>query len=202
MTRTTRRHFLACWAGIPAIAIGVPRVAGAFQGLGQFAAGAGPAPCKLAEKATPAVPPDPAFRPGSPARTSLNEPAIPGTRLVLTGTVSGLTCGPIKGAIVDFWQADSRGVYDKAGFRLRGHQSTDPAGHYRLETIVPAAADTRAPHLNVRVKPPGRAAFATRLFFPNHARNTADAAFRSELVLHVTDGPDPTLATFDIVLNL
>ena len=72
----------------------------------------------------------------------------------------------------------------------------------RLETIVPAAADTRAPHLNVRVKPPGRAAFATRLFFPNHARNTADAAFRSELVLHVTDGPDPTLATFDIVLNL
>ena len=120
---------------------------------------------------------------------------------MLTGTVSGLTCGPIKGAVVDFWQADARGVYDQSGFRLRGHQTTDQNGHYRLETIVPGAHGKQAPHLHVNVKPPGKPLFTTRIFFPDPPQNKKDPRF-AELVMKVTRGRDGKTATFDIVLNL
>jgi protocatechuate 3,4-dioxygenase beta subunit len=202
MAPTTRRHVLCCLFTGPAALFGLSKSARAFQGLGQFGATGSAAPCKLDEKATPAAPQGTDFKLGSPARTSLIEAGVTGTRLVLTGTVSGLTCGPIKGAVVDFWQADTKGVYDKIGFRLRGHQATDAAGHYRLETVVPGASGRRAPHLHVRVKPPGKTLFATQIFFPDAPQNKADAAFRSELVMKVTDGRDGKAGTFDIVLNI
>jgi protocatechuate 3,4-dioxygenase beta subunit len=203
MTPWTRRDFLTSCLSFPAAAlISSSGAAHAAQGLGQFATPGAAAPCKLNEKATPAAPQGPEFKPGSPARASFIEPGVTGHRLVLTGTVSGLTCGPIKGAVVDFWQADAHGVYDRTGFHLRGHQSTDQAGHYRLETIVPGAVSTHAPHLNVRVKPPGKAVFATQIFFPEAPQNKKDAAFRSELVMKITDGRNGKTAAFDIVLNV
>ena len=45
-----------------------------------------------------AAPEGPDFKPGAPGRSSLIDPTVTGTKLVLTGTVSGLTCGPIKRA--------------------------------------------------------------------------------------------------------
>src|SRR6187399_1229667 len=74
------------------------------QGLDQFMSAAGP-PCSPDEKLTPAVPADATYKKGSPARTSLVEAGMVGTPLDLSGTVSGVTCGRIKGAVVDVWQA-------------------------------------------------------------------------------------------------
>src|ERR1051326_282752 len=75
------------------------------QGLGSFS-GAGPAPCKTDAKATPSAPAGPEFKAKSPERASLIDAGITGTKIVLTGNVSGLTCGPIKHAMGDIWQAD------------------------------------------------------------------------------------------------
>ena len=115
------------------------------------------------EKPTPGVADDKTFRPGAPQRTRLADAGTPGQKLVLTGTVKGVVCGPIKGARVDFWQADARGVYDATGFRLRGYQMTDANGQYRLETIVPGrlrgprAAPRREDRRGRQARPPHRA---------------------------------------------
>jgi protocatechuate 3,4-dioxygenase beta subunit len=176
---------------------------GRAQGLADFAGG--PPPCLPDEKATPATPEGPEFKPGAPRRSSLREPGLPGTTLTLQGTISGLTCGPIKGARVDFWQADVNGVYDRAGFRLRGYQLTDGNGAYALETIEPGASRGRAPRLHLKVVPPGKAPFTTQLFFPNHPLNARDPQFRPELVLTMSGARargSPRSARFNIVLNL
>jgi len=188
-----RRAFLA----LPAVAlVGAERAAAKGQGLEQF--GSSAPPCAPDQQITPAVPDDGAYRPGAPRRSSLVEPGATGTRLTLEGTVSGVTCGRIQGATVDFWQADPQGRYDPAGFRWRGHQVTDGQGRYRLVTIVPGAGPGRAPHLGVRVRVSGKADFWTEIFFPNHPLNARDRRYRPELVMKTTaDG-----ATFDITLKL
>jgi protocatechuate 3,4-dioxygenase beta subunit len=170
------------------------------QDLGQFAGG--PPPCSPDEKHTPSAPAGADFKPGSPQRASLIEPGITGTRLVLTGHVSGIHCGPIAKAVVDVWQADARGIYDKTGFRLRGRQLTDATGAFRLDTIVPGPHDKRAPHLHVRVQPPGKQVFTTQLFFPDQPLNKLDAQFRPELVMSVTASGAEKRARFNIVLDM
>src|ERR1043165_3850065 len=123
--RSSRRVFLSTilsgFGAAPAAALGQ-------GGLDQFAA-SGP-PCSTSAKTTPAVPRDATFRTGSPRRASLIEPGGLGTRLTLSGTVAGVTCGRIAGAVIDFWQPDSHGRYDVGGFLLRGHQLTDARGNY------------------------------------------------------------------------
>src|SRR5215207_5264228 len=64
---------------------------------------------------TPAQTEGPFYKAGSPERTSLLEPGMAGTRLVLSGTVLDASCQPIAGAWIDVWQADTNGVYDNRG---------------------------------------------------------------------------------------
>src|SRR5256885_9298850 len=64
----------------------------------------------------------PYFKPGSPARTSLIESGMTGTRLILSGRVLTPACAPVAGGTLDFWRADAGGNYDHSGYRLSGHQ--------------------------------------------------------------------------------
>ena len=48
----------------------------------------------------------------SPVRRSVLGPGIHGTRITLTGYVLTSGCRAVRGARVDFWQADENGVYD------------------------------------------------------------------------------------------
>src|SRR4051794_4364540 len=175
MAASTRRAFLQHLVAIPTACVALTR-SSAGQGLGQFGA-EGPAPCNVDEKPTPAVPPGPEYKANAPQRASLVEPGVVGEKIVLTGTVSGVTCGPIKRARVEFWQPDGTGVYDTAGFRLRGQQFTDANGRFRLETIMPGATSRRAPHVHVKVQPPGKPAFTTEIFFADQPQNTKDPQF-------------------------
>lgn len=198
----TRRVFLRASAGAAwALAMAGAGLRALAQGLGQFAAG--PPPCDPSRQPTPAVPAGANYKPGAPERTSLVEPGTAGTKIELTGTVSGVTCGPIKRAAMEFWQADAHGSYDTASFRLRGRQLTDANGAYRLETIVPGPEGRRAPRLHVRVQPPGKPAFTTALFFAEHPANKTDAEFRSELAMKAASPRGGVkAATFDILLDL
>src|SRR5262245_19808550 len=103
MGHPTRRRFLASWLTVPAWLVTFRARSMAAQGLDQFATG--PAPCTPDAKATPAAPEGPDFKPNSPERSSLRISGVSGVPLVITGTVSGLTCGPIKRALLDFWHA-------------------------------------------------------------------------------------------------
>jgi protocatechuate 3,4-dioxygenase beta subunit len=149
---------------------------------------------------TPPQTPGPYFKPQSPLRTSLLEPGMPGSKIVVEGTVLTTDCKPVPRALVDFWQADAQGDYDNAGFRLRGHQFTDDAGRYRLETVVPGIYPGRTRHFHVNVQPPGRRVLTTQLYFPDEPLNQRDGIFDRELVLKVSDGGPGKLARFIFVL--
>jgi protocatechuate 3,4-dioxygenase beta subunit len=201
--RMDRRRLLGLCLGAPLAALAGRRVFAATQGQGQGLDGftvPGVA-CSNAQP-TPSAPDPTTFRAGSPERSSLVGSGARGHRLVVVGTVAGVICGPIKGAVMDFWQADAAGHYDGQGHTLRGHQRTDDGGRYRLETIEPGAAPGRARRLHVRISPPGKATFATQLFFPDDPARMRDPAFNKALVVALTPGADEDRATFNFVLNL
>ena len=194
----TRRTFVT--AGVGTLVVAAARLRADAQGLGQFSA-AGPA-CTDAAETTPPVPRDGTFKSGSPARSTFVDAAA--APLTLTGTVSGVTCGRIKGARVDFWHADAMGAYDMRGDRFRGHQLTDAVGGYRLLTIVPGAPAGRARHIGVNVNVAGKADFWTEIFFPDDATQARDVRFRKELLIRLVPGGtrQRQAATFDFVLDL
>lgn len=149
---------------------------------------------------TPAQTEGPFFKAGSPERTSLLEPGLPGTRIVVSGRVLTTDCKPLAGTVLDVWQADASGVYDNRGFRLRGHLTADGDGRYSLETIVPGEYPGRTPHIHVKVQAPGRPVLTTQLYFSGQPRNQQDSIFSAALLMDVHDTAGGKAATFDFFL--
>ncbi len=191
----TRRQFLRASAVLPALVI-----ATGADVLAQ-APGARPTPaCGPGDVRTPAQTAGPYFKPASPSRASLLEAGMPGTQIVVEGSVLTTGCRPISRALLDVWQADDGGVYDNAGYRLRGHLFTDDAGRYRLETIVPGHYPGRTRHLHVKVQAPNGPVLTTQLYFPGESANQQDGIFRPELVMKVREAGAGKLASFDFVI--
>ena len=162
-----------------------------------------PAPvCGRPLRPTPSETEGPYYKPNTPERASLVEATMAGTKLVVTGHVLSTDCKPIAGAWLDFWQANDRGEYDNAGYRLRGHQFTDKAGIYYLETILPGLYPGRTRHIHVKVRAPNRPILTTQLYFPGERQNQADGIFNSALVVAMRDTSSGKVATFDFVLNI
>ena len=106
------------------------------------------------------------FDPRSPERRNLLDGGVPGVRLTLSGHVYDESCHAVRRALLDFFQADSHGHYDRKERRLHGHQYTDAQGRYLLRTIVPNHYLRRAPHMHVKVEAPNGPVLDTELFFP------------------------------------
>ncbi|HEY0706883.1 MAG TPA: intradiol ring-cleavage dioxygenase [Polyangia bacterium] len=109
--------------------------------------------------------------------------AAPGAPLRLTfrvGRMSGTSCAPLPGAIVDIWQCDAQGVY--SGFRdfgglfdttgrhfLRGFQTTGSDGACQFVTIYPGWYPGRSVHIHfkIRATESGRLhEITSQLYFP------------------------------------
>jgi protocatechuate 3,4-dioxygenase beta subunit len=160
------------------------------------------AACPDTDDITPPQTAGPFYKPRSPERKSLLEPGIQGTRIVLEGNIRSTKCKPIQRALVDFWQADGNGAYDNAGYRLRGHQFSDSAGKYRVETVVPGLYPGRTRHFHVRVQAPNRPALTTQLYFPGEPENKRDSIFNPKLVMALRGSAGAQAANFDFVLDL
>jgi protocatechuate 3,4-dioxygenase beta subunit len=160
-----------------------------------------PPSCTSPAALTPAQTEGPYYTPNTPEKTSLIEPGIGGTKLIVTGYVLTADCQPVANAWLDFWQADDQGVYDNAGYRLRGHLFTDDTGRYALETIVPGEYPGRTPHIHVKVQPPGGSILTSQIYFPGMAANDRDGIFDPALLAKVQDSADVKVATFNFVLN-
>ena len=158
--------------------------------------------CSGGEEPTPPQMEGPFFKPRSPQRTSLLEPGLRGTKILVTGLVLSTRCRPVAGALLDFWQCDGEGEYDNSGYRLRGHQFTDGAGRYRLETIVPGVYPGRTRHFHVKLQAPGRPLLTTQLYFPGEPENERDFLFQRELLLSTSNRDDVKLGRFDFVLKI
>ncbi|HEX7184261.1 MAG TPA: intradiol ring-cleavage dioxygenase [Thermoanaerobaculia bacterium] len=157
------------------------------------------------EEPTPSVIEGPFYKPNSPQRTVLREADTVGTPLVIKGRVLSPDCVPIAGAVLDFWSCDGKGVYDNEGFRLRGHQLTDAAGVFRVETVKPSDYKDfgihRTPHVHVRAQGPRTGLLTTQLFFPGEPLNAQDWLLKESLIMNVARSGDESLvARFDFVL--
>ncbi|MCS6802323.1 MAG: intradiol ring-cleavage dioxygenase [Chloroflexota bacterium] len=151
---------------------------------------------------TPSMTEGPYFKPDSPLRSSLIEEGVSGTPILLTGQVLAPDGQPIAGAVVDIWQADERGRYDTAGYRLRGHTLTDENGVYALETIVPGLYPGRTRHIHVKVQAPGGPVLTTQLFFPDEAANARDRIFDPRLLLEVQESEHGLVGRFTFVVAI
>jgi protocatechuate 3,4-dioxygenase beta subunit len=67
-------------------------------------------------------------------------------------------CAPVRGAVVEFWQASSNGRYDR-----RGHASvvSTRTGGFRFEGPVPPGEFGRPSHIHIRVSAAGYEDFVT-----------------------------------------
>jgi protocatechuate 3,4-dioxygenase beta subunit len=149
--------------------------------------------CTVGQPRTPADMEGPYFLAGSPEKTSLIEPGMTGTPLMINGYVMTVDCQPIPGAKLEFWQADADGVYDLQGYRLRGHVISDENGHYQIQTIIPAPYEPRPSHIHVMVLPPGGSGLTTQLYFPD------DSPY-PELTLALNEDSQGVTAVFNFVL--
>ena len=193
--RRSRRQFLRASLVAPVTLLLTP--VGARTQTGRLRA----TPACGERELTPAQTEGPYFKPRSPARASLLDPETSGTRIVIDGAVRTTGCAPIPRALLDFWQADDRGRYDDAGYRLRGHQFTDDSGRYRLETVVPGVYPGRTRHIHVKVQAPEQPVLTTQLYFPGEPMNRRDGLFDPALVVTMRSD-EGARASFEFVLAL
>jgi protocatechuate 3,4-dioxygenase beta subunit len=158
--------------------------------------------CTDIDDVTPRQTEGPFYKPRSPERQSLLGPGMTGTPILLTGYVLSRRCQPIARALLDFWQADGQGQYDNEGYRCRGHQFTDEAGRYRLETVVPGLYPGRTRHFHLKVQAPNRPILTTQLYFPGEPRNARDGIFNPALLMAIQDTADGKVAGFNFVLDI
>jgi protocatechuate 3,4-dioxygenase beta subunit len=218
----TRRRFLEGSALVPIVfvvgACGAdddPRPASATSGAGastaatttsgEAAAEAGvlrPTPaCDDGDDPTVSQTEGPYYTPNTPRRSNLVTAGVRGIPLFVTGDVVDTRCRPVRGALLDFWQADAAGRYDNEGYRLRGHQFADASGRYALRTIVPGLYPGRTRHIHVKVQRPHGPILTTQLYFPGEPRNRSDAIFSSDLLMDIRRAGNGRRARFRFVLR-
>ena len=143
----------------------------------------------------------PYYTPNTPRRSNLVTAGVRGTALLVTGDVVDTQCRPVRGALLDFWQADAAGRYDNEGYRLRGHQFADGRGRFALRTIVPGLYPGRTRHIHVKVQRPHGKILTTQLYFPGEPRNRTDGIFDSSLLMEVRSAGSGRRARFRFVLG-
>lgn len=112
-----------------------------------------------------------------------------GDVMVVEGVVTDEYCRPIKGAIVEIWQACHTGRYNHPSdtsanpldenFQYYGTMKTNDKGEYSFKTIRPGsylASETwrRPPHIHYKVSLRGYRELVTQLYFEGDVLNQHD----------------------------
>jgi protocatechuate 3,4-dioxygenase beta subunit len=142
----------------------------------------------------------------------------------LGGRVLGVNGKPIRGAVVEIWQVDSKGSYlhsrgspqgkRDANFQGFGRFLTAADGTYYFRTIKPVSYPGRAPHIHFAINKNGRRILATQMYVKGEAQNDRDfivrslrnAKVRESVMVDFRPIPDSRIgelaARFDIVVGL
>jgi protocatechuate 3,4-dioxygenase alpha subunit len=105
---------------------------------------------------------------------------VPGQRVTIRGRVLDGDGAPVNDALVEIWQADSRGKYGGKRFRGFGRSATDDAGGFRFHTVKPGRVPgpdgkLQAPHILAVVFMRGQLKqLVTRIYFPGEPSNDKD----------------------------
>jgi len=106
-----------------------------------------------------------------------------GTRILLRGQVRDRHGELCNGVVMEFWQANAAGVYRTPA--TEGHADIDPwfhgygrlrsaTGAYEFRTILPGAAEGRAPNITITIFSDGINRVVTQMFFDNQPGNDRD----------------------------
>jgi len=152
----------------------------------------------------------------------------PGTPLLFTGQVRGVSGEPLPGATVEIWQADDAGFYaqfapDIPEWNLRGTVLADDEGRFRIHTIQPAPYQIptdgatgkliaaagwhawRPAHLHLKVSADGHQRITTQLYFRGgeHVDSDIASAVKPELILDPAPAASGTGSevAYDFVLD-
>ena len=143
----------------------------------------------------------PFYKAGAPERHSLRETGMTGEPLRVTGKVLDTRGCPIAGARVEMWHVDSKGEYDKTGYRLRGQVACAANGEYHFETMAPVAYGNRCAHVHVRVSAPGANILATEIQFAGDPVAAKDRGARPSLAMKTTTKNGERHGAFVFVLR-
>jgi catechol 1,2-dioxygenase len=152
----------------------------------------------------------------------------PGQKLMLRGSVLSDDCRtPLPGTLIEIWQANDAGHYDKKRpgdflessppFHLRGMLRADANGRYEIQTIVPGAYPippgvpgleqfgglTRARHIHIKVLPFLNVALTTQLYFNGDEHLPTDpwGGHKPSLALDLKQSSEYMVGEFDFVLG-
>jgi protocatechuate 3,4-dioxygenase beta subunit len=129
----------------------------------------------------------------------------------------------VRGATVEIWQCDARGIYNHprapgqtrydTAFQGYGRTEIDGDGRYAFRTIRPVAYPGRTPHIHVKVHAPGIGRLTTQLYIAGEAQNATDGvlnairdrAARQSVIVRLEPASEieagALKGTFDIVLD-
>lgn len=117
-----------------------------------------------------------------------------GEVVFLKGVVQDEFCRPVKGALVEIWQACHTGKYNHPSdpnpakldpnFQYWGQTITNDKGEYLFKTIIPGAYPAtptweRPPHIHFKVNLRGFNELTSQLYFKGHPLNRTDRILRS-----------------------
>ena len=148
-----------------------------------------------------------------------------GEVVLIKGVVKNQDCKPIKGALVEIWQACESGKYNHSGdpnnaaldpnFQYWGRAITNERGKYIFKTIKPGeyqATSTwvRPPHIHMKVHLRGHQELITQVYFKENKRlndldrllNSVSPKEREHLTVDFKkNAAGHRVGTFNITLN-
>ena len=106
-----------------------------------------------------------------------------GQHIILCGRVLDRHGNLANGVLMEFWQANAKGIYNSPA--NSGHLDLDPwfngygrlrsaSGEYKFRTIMPGASDKRAPNITITMFSDGISRIVTQVFFEGQKVNGTD----------------------------
>lgn len=106
-----------------------------------------------------------------------------GKHVILRGRVLDRHGDLANGVVMEFWQANARGVYRNP--ETEGHPDIDPwfngygrlrsaTGEYSFRTVLPGATKERAPNITITIFSDGINRIVTQVFFADQPGNETD----------------------------
>lgn len=127
-----------------------------------------------------------------------------GEKLTVRGRLLRRDCKtPVRGAILDIWQANESGNYEDEWYR--GKVRTDIRGNYEFETVIPKGygegTGYRPPHIHFKVFEDQKEIITSQMFFPEVAGTPGfDNAFIMQTKSQKRNGKIEHLGSHNIIL--
>jgi protocatechuate 3,4-dioxygenase beta subunit len=109
----------------------------------------------------------------------------------VSGRVLNRRGEPVRGATLEMWQCDARGIYNHPGqpglqrrdAAFQGYGRTEaPDGRYAFRTIRPVAYPGRTPHIHFKVHAPGAGRLTTQRYLAGEPQNATDGILSASTV--------------------